>query len=225
MYRSAPVWLAAIILIALADELIAENSFPITKRVENVEVRQDDGRRYRLPNDTVPETYDITLTTRIDNANFTFDGKVQIGILARESTQRITLHHRQLTIISVQLFTLTTPQQELAVGAFSYDPVVEFLEIPVPGGLTAGSRYLLSIEYLGTLREDNYGFYRSSYRNDNGEQIWLVATQFESTDARHAFPSYDEPQLKAVFTSRIIHGSSYTALSNMPVSAGYPREK
>lgn len=224
MSRSAPVWLVAIVLIALTDTIFAENHLPITRRVENVEVRQDDGRRYRLPNDTVPETYDITLTTRVDNANFSFNGNVRIGILATEATQRITLHHRQLTIVNVQLYT--TANVELAVGAFYYDPVLEFLEIPVAGSsLTAGTRYLLSIDYIGTLREDNYGFYRSSYRNDNGVQIWLATTQFESTDARHAFPCYDEPQLKAVFTTTITHGSSYTAVSNMPVTAGYPAQK
>lgn len=229
-HRSAPVWLVAIIvLVALTDRLIASgNDFPITKRVEDVEVRQDEnGRSYRLPNDTVPETYDITLTTRIDNANFIFNGNVRIGILAREATQLITLHHRQLTIVDVHLWTTANPPQEIAVGDYRYDPVVEFLEIPVTllPGLVAGTRYVLSIDYTGTLRQDDNGFYRSSYRDDSGQQIWLATTQFESTNARHAFPCYDEPQLKAIFTTTINHGSTYTALSNMPVSVGYPITK
>lgn len=223
MSRSARVWLVAIVLIVLTDNITADN--PITRRVENVEVRQVDGRKYRLPNDTIPETYDITLTTQIDNADFIFYGNVRIGILTRESTQRITLHHRLLTIIIIRLWTTTDPQQQIGVNPFSYDAELEFLEIPVVTNLTAGTRYLLDIDYMGTLREDNYGFYRSSYRNDNGVQVWQASTQFESTDARHGFPCYDEPQLKAVFTTTITHGSSYTALSNMPVSAGYPIEK
>lgn len=221
MSRSAPVWLVAIVLISLTDNLIAEN--PITRRVEDVEIRQDDGRRYRLPNDTVPETYDITLTTQINDADFIFYGNVRIGILTREATQRITIHHRQLTIIVIRLWTTTG--QQIGVNPYSYDATLEFLEIPVETTLPAGTRYVLDIDYMGTLREDNYGFYRSSYRNDDGVQVWQASTQFESTDARHGFPCYDEPQLKATFTTTITHGSSYTALSNMPVSAGYPIEK
>lgn len=225
MTRSAPVvWLFAIVFIALTDK-VCTAEHPITQHAGKVELRQDDGRRYRLPNDTVPESYDITLTTRIDYADFIFNGNVRIGIYVNESTQLITLHHRQLTITDVQLWTTTSPAQQVALGAYTYDPVLEFLQIPVSVSLTAGVRYSLSIDYTGTLREDNYGFYRSSYRNDDGRQIWLATTQFESTDARHAFPCYDEPQLKAVFTTTIIHGSSYTALSNMPVSAGYPMSK
>jgi aminopeptidase N len=221
MSRSVPVLLVSIVLLTLINRLIADSTFPITRRVENVEIRQDDGRRYRLPNNTVPEAYDITLTTRVDNADFIFNGNVRISILATEATSLITLHHRQLTIVDVRLWTITS--QEVSVGAFSYNPDLEFLEIPVNvGGLTAGTRYILEINYIGTLREDNNGFYRSSYRNDNGDQIWQAATQFESTNARHGFPCYDEPQLKANFTVTIIHGSAYTALSNMPVSDGYP---
>lgn len=218
MSRCAPVCLVAIILTILIDGLIAE--IPITRRVEDVEVRQSDGLLYRLPNNTVPLAYDITLTTRVDAANFTFNGNVRIQILTRQSTQQIVLHHRQLTISDVRLWTTNDPPQEVTLGAFTYYAELEFLEIPISGNpLPAGSIYYLEINYIGTLREDNYGLYRSSYRNNDGVQIWQAATQFEPTDARHAFPCYDEPQLKANFTVTINHASAYTALSNMPVSS------
>ena len=44
----------------------------------------------------------------------------------------------------------------------------------------------------------------------------MVSTQFEATDARRAFPCFDEPSLKATFTVTLVTKRNLTALSNMP---------
>ncbi|XP_054718668.1 aminopeptidase Ey-like [Uloborus diversus] len=73
------------------------------------------------------------------------------------------------------------------------------------------------MEFLGSLNDRLAGFYRSSYKDATGETRWLATTQFQPTDARRAFPCFDEPALKATFNITIVHLSNMTSLSNMPI--------
>lgn len=157
------------------DELIAPFTDPF------------DGIDYRLPNDTIPLRYDIMLSTDIHRGMFNFTGQVTIHIQAAVNTPNITVHQRQLTIESVRLLDGTGVQIQNNV-AFTERPDVEFVVIQPFMGLTAGNFYQVEIKYRGELRNDDAGFYRSSYVNDFGTTVWLATTQFESTDARHAFP-------------------------------------
>lgn len=60
------------------------------------------------------------------------------------------------------------------------------------------------------------GFYRSSYTNIHGESKIMASTQFESLDARRAFPCWDEPARKAVFGVTLTVPKELDAFSNMP---------
>lgn len=168
---------------------------------------------YRLPNNTRPDTYNISLRTWIHEGNPTFFGSVRIGIVAIESTDYIRLHHNVQQLDSVRV--LTTDELPIAIGAYTYNRTYTFLTIPVIGSnLTQGTRYFIDIDFVGTMNGYS-GFYRSSY-NVNGAPVWFGSTQFEATYARSAFPCYDEPSLKSNFTIRITHVASYSAISNMP---------
>ncbi|XP_037031041.1 aminopeptidase N-like [Bradysia coprophila] len=177
-----------------------------------------DGYEYRLPNSTRPEAYFVDLTTNVHNNIFNFVGVVDIDIVVLQPTPVITLHQRQLTISFITLEPLPQTGTVIPISSFNYDPVTEFLSIHVESAtLAVNDRYRLSITYTGVLRQDEAGFYRSSYVANDGTRRWLATTQFESTDARHGFPCYDEPALRANFTISIRHGAGYNAISNMPV--------
>ena len=60
------------------------------------------------------------------------------------------------------------------------------------------------------------GFYRSSYTNIHGESKIMASTQFESLDARRAFPCWDEPARKAIFGVTLTVPKHMDAFSNMP---------
>lgn len=44
----------------------------------------------------------------------------------------------------------------------------------------------------------------------------LLASKFQPTDARKAFPCFDEPYLKAIFKITIVHPQNTTAIANFP---------
>lgn len=52
----------------------------------------------------------------------------------------------------------------------------------------------------------------------------MATTQFEATDARAAFPCFDEPEFKAQFIVTLVHQKDYKALSNMPVAKVISRD-
>lgn len=126
----------------------------------------DGNLSYRLPNNTIPETYDITLQTWINEANFTFTGIVRIGIIiANSPTKTISLHYRQLTILNVVLYDNSTI---VPIESYTYIANRELLVISTTSDLEANRRFSLVISYIGTIREDNGGFYRSSWVDENG---------------------------------------------------------
>lgn len=63
------------------------------------------------------------------------------------------------------------------------------------------------------------GFYRSTYKSADGTEGILAVTQMEPTDARRAFPCFDEPALKAEFTVTLIADKKLTCISNMDVAS------
>lgn len=127
---------------------------------------------YRLPNHTRPETYDISIKTRIDLLQFEFSGLVKIGILVIETTQKVVLHSRRSSILSLRLIRLTNGQPEkVPIQRFVLDEKLDFLVIDTDNvNLNIGDQLRLDIAYSGFLKDVPYGFYRTSYKNpDNTE--------------------------------------------------------
>lgn len=202
------------------------NEFPPFKLygdpiVKDDEIILDDELNYRLPNDSRPLRYDLWLKTDVHQNLFDFTGRVKIHITIIESTQRITLHARQLTIDNIDILNRDGSLVQSNLN-HEYDDVLEFLIISLPVEFMENDQIILDISYHGILREDGSGFYRASYRNVDGEAVWFATTQFEMTDARHAMPCYDEPGIRAVTGLEIQHGNSLNAISNMPISTRDP---
>ena len=70
----------------------------------------------------------------------------------------------------------------------------------------------IHIKYTGHLNDKLRGLYLSTYKGRK-----YAVTQMESTDARVAFPSFDEPAYKATFDITAIVDKGDTAISNNEV--------
>ena len=84
--------------------------------------------------------------------------------------------------------------------------------------IPAGSKAQMTQTFTGTLNDKMAGFYRSSYKHPDGTTHWMATTQMEATDARRAFPCFDEPALKATYTVTLIADKNLTCISNMDVA-------
>ncbi|OCT98525.1 aminopeptidase Q [Xenopus laevis] len=88
--------------------------------------------------------------------------------------------------------------------------------------LVAGNLYLLELNYTGFMRQ-NSALFITHYKDFNEDKA-VVASFLEPENARAVYPCFDEPALKATFKIRLVHNSSYVALSNMPAVAVSERE-
>ena len=177
----------------------------------------------RLPTDLLPIHYHVISSFQfIDVVNnaFSYDGEVTISIKCVRTTSSLVLHINKLDVdnSSLSLKSLTDSSfTELRAFYWYNDYAREFFIANLTQQLKAGQNYSLSMKYVGYLTDDNAGFYRSSYIDDNSQKKWLMASQLESTDARKSFPCFDEPAMKATFQISAIHQQGYNGLSNMPV--------
>ena len=76
---------------------------------------------------------------------------------------------------------------------------------------------VLHLKFAGILNDQLRGFYLAHSKARN-----YAITQFEATDARRAFPSFDKPALKATFDITLIIDSPDTAISNGRIESDTP---
>ncbi|KAJ9656848.1 Aminopeptidase 2 mitochondrial [Coniosporium apollinis] len=164
-----------------------------------------------LPKNVKPIHYNLTLEPNLET--FEYQGEVVIELDVIEDTTSISLNTLQLKINSTKVHsgsTLITSEPDI-----SYNEDTQTTKISFKDTIPAGSKATLTQTFTGTLNDNMAGFYRSSYKGEDGSTRYLATTQMEPTDARRAFPCFDEPALKAHFTITLIADKQMTCLSNM----------
>ncbi len=75
---------------------------------------------------------------------------------------------------------------------------------------------MIDITFTGTLNDKLRGWYRSTFKDDDGVERVIATTQMQATDCRRAFPCFDEPDFKAVFDITLVVEPDLLAVSNGP---------
>ncbi len=173
-------------------------------------------KNFRLPQTVVPSRYDITLEP--DLKAFTFCGFETIEIDVTEPTSKIVINSKEIAIQEVYVEDASgtrlvgTVDVDAKTGDAG-DPETELATITFAGVLGKGS-WKLFCRFTGQLNDKLKGFYRSFWKDDKGEKHPIATTQFESTDARRAFPCFDEPEFKATYKVTLVVDENLAAISN-----------
>ncbi len=163
---------------------------------------------YRLPRIVVPEKYEITLEP--DLVNFTFAGEETVHVIVSDSTDHLVMNALELEI---QDATISNSRNEEVKAVITMDAENERVKLNFGKSLSPGS-WKLHLRFRGILNDKLHGFYRSTYKDSDGLTKVIATTQFEATDARRAFPCWDEPDFKAVYKVTLIVDENLTAISN-----------
>jgi len=164
----------------------------------------------RLPATVVPTHYTLAFTPDLKSA--TYSGVESIDVNIAQSTQSITLNAIEIAFQSVEIFP-NGPQQ---TGTVSLDPEKQQATFTFPATIPAGSA-TIRIRFTGILNNELRGFYLSKTSRRN-----YAVTQFEATDARRAFPCFDEPAFKARFDISLTIDAGDMAISNTTIVSDTP---
>jgi aminopeptidase N len=187
----------------------------------------------RLPGGVHPEHYSLTLTPDLQAA--TFSGEETIDVILDAPSKSITLNAADIKFGEVRAYVLpvasydygklgSQPRALSAIeadkhpqtAATTLDESKEQATFSFVNELPAG-RVTLAIRYTGVLNDKLRGFYLSKTKARN-----YAVTQFEPTDARRAFPSFDEPAMKATYDITLVVDAADTVISNTNIISDKP---
>jgi aminopeptidase N len=164
----------------------------------------------RLPTTVIPNHYSITIAT--DLANQTFHGDETIDVDVKQPVSSITMHAIGFTFHDVSV----TSGGATTTANVSENAASEMITLSLPQPIAAGPASM-HIAFDGAINKQLRGLYLSKTQTRT-----YAVTQFEPTDARRAFPSFDEPAMKATFDIGLIIDKGDVAISNAPVRTDSP---
>lgn len=180
-----------------------------------------------------PSHYDLSLYDLEFGDQWSYQGTVSIHIkiTKEDGFNSVLLNAHQLKIHSAEL---RTGDQVRSSKDISYETKRQIVTLDFGEKIEYSGEATLIVKFEGTMNHVMAGFYRAKYKAvgdvpasvaKDDESHYMFATQFESCDARRAFPCFDEPNLKATFDVELEIPKDQVALSNMPEKETKPSKR
>ncbi len=171
---------------------------------------------YRLPRTVLPRRYDLELEPDLGRGHVLRVPSPSTADVV-ESTDTIVLNAVELDIDEAWV-EVSDRRIDVTV---SVDDEAERATFALAEKLPEGP-VTLRVQFRGILNGKLRGFYRSTFTDTDGAERAIATTQFEATDARRAFPCWDEPDAKAVFAITLVVDEDLMAVSNAGVLSDEP---
>jgi len=160
----------------------------------------------RLDHAAMPTAESVDLTCDPEKADYT--GAVRVTLDVKQATNVLRFHARALTIDTATLASAKDTLKPSAIEPLAPDQVQLRFAAPVAPG-----SYTLDLAFHN--RYDVRAV--SLYKVVTGGHAYLF-TQFEDTEAREAFPCWDEPEFKIPWRVTLRVPAADLAVSNTPIA-------
>jgi len=165
----------------------------------------------RLPELAAPENYKLNFVPDFGKDNFAGEETIQIRVL--KPTSQIVLNSAEIEFQEATVSSggarqtpRVTVDKEKEMATLAFDKEIQ----PGPASV--------HIKYTGILNDELRGLYLG--KDKEGRKY--AATQFEATDARRSFPSFDEPAYKATFDITVVADKAHAVISNAKMLSDTP---
>jgi len=158
----------------------------------------------RLLKEVVPTFQTVNL--KIDPRTESYEGNVSIMLTVNKTTNTFIFHAEDMSIVDLILSDKKgSVKAEHSAGEFGRTTIITD-EMMAPG------EYTLGVSFTANFNTQAVGLYRTEV----GGESYLF-TQFEESDARKAFPCFDEPAFKFPYQLTVTIPKEHIAVSNTPI--------
>lgn len=165
----------------------------------------------RLPEIAAPDRYKLTFSPDFTKNDFAGDETIAVRVL--KPTSQIVLNAAEIDFQKVTIASGHATQKATVTLNKDKQTATLTVDHPIPPGPAT-----IQARYHGILNDQLRGFYLG--KDSDGHKY--AATQLWATDARRAFPSFDEPAYKAIFEVTVVADDGMTAVSNTKVVSDSP---